>query len=490
MNSWLFWRLLTLRSRGIPMTWLTMAGMAIGVATLVVTLAIIDGFAEAYQRGMIRFNAPILLFRHDETIDRAAVDAAITPLRIDHVTAGTSGIETVRWIARLRDLWWWGNWQYTRSTWSLRTWPGVGPMVTALSPRQIVEQWHLPKWLEAWRTQQHAEWRASVYRGITTVTPFLYREGLLLGQGAIRGVVLRGVIPADMERLHALHLDLGRQPSLVSALAVPADDDRLRLVLGSVLARQLGNTGVRLYLPTETPSTTTPPDQAGELIPVHVVGTFTSGIYEFDAQSAFVDLAALQRFYRVPEVITGYEIDVDHLVKTPWMSEYLQGQLGSDYIVRDWRETHRETFEAVALEKILFAMIMGILVIVAAVNIVTTMLLRVIGRYRSIAVLHAMGMSQRSVQRGIFWQGVLLGGCGLVAGVAIGAGLAWGIGHSAWIRIPAEVYFLSTVPTRLSGVTLVAIVLFGGGMVGLAARHAARRARTLPILEALGRGYL
>lgn len=478
-NLWLMRRMMFARpARAIPFTWLTIGGVATGVAMLVITLAIIDGFSTAYRDGLVRFHAPILILREDEQVDHRAVETTLTA----QTASGTSPSvgSAIRWLTRARDLWWWGTWTYSEWTWALRGIPTLASWVDDCHPRTLVPRLPLPQAFIAWRAQWHEQIWHEAEHGVTGFGPFLYREALIIGNGTIRGVALRGMRPAQITQLQTLQIT----PAVDLTAALRDDEGPLPILVGSALAAQTGIDDVRLFLPRSS-AVQAPPQ------PVRVVGTFTSGIYEFDSQFAFTDLARLQALYGLkPHVVTGYEVQVDALDKSPWIVEALQATLGPEYTLQDWRELHRETFEAVAVEKVLFGLLMGIFVMIATANIVTALLLRILLQYRSVAVLHAVGMSPRATRRIYFWQGVALGSAGVLLGLGVGGVLAWGLGAFEWITIAPEIYFLSHVPVHISAWTLGCITLFALATVTLAASRAARRVADLPILQALGRGYV
>lgn len=471
------------RARGIPFTWLTVGGVALGVAILVITLSIIDGFAASYRDGLVRFHAPVLIVREDEQIDRSLVESALAAHAAE--TTRASSAQSIRWINRARDLWWWGTWKYSEWTWGVRNIPALAAWVDLGNPRQLVALLPLPARFVAWREHWHATLRGQFEHGVTGYGPFLYREALLIGNGAIRGVALRGMRPEQITQLQTLQVTLtAPQTTVAAALQVP--DGPIPILLGSAVAAQVGTRDVSVFVPNAAAGKTPTAPK-----PTLVVGTFTSGIYEFDSQFAFVDLARLQTLYGLgSNVVTGYEVQIEHLDTAAWIADALREALGPEYTLQDWRELHRETFEAVAVEKILFGLIMGILVIIAAANIVTAMLLRILLQYRSVAVLHAIGLSSRATRRLYYWQGVALGTVGVGVGIGLGCVIAWALGTFQWITIAPEIYFLSHIPVHISVWTVGGITLFALTTITLAASRAARRVADLPILQALGRGYV
>ncbi len=482
MNKWwLIVHLLWPRERGRAMAWLTLVGVAIGVATLVVTLAIIDGFGSAYRDGLVRFNAPVMIMREDEKIDAHIVQHAIDAVQAQPMTTCNEG--TLARAAWMQDWWWALTWRWSALTRSASAWSWLHDLLDTLAPRRIVQNIAWPRALVRWRDDWQLQVRACATHGVTARSPFVMREGLLVGHGAIRGVILRGVDPDKIDGVLKLAWNLHQPGTLAENLRVTPTQP-LPIVIGSALAEQLGTHELSLFLPDRQHGVDTP------LHAAQVVGTFTSGLYELDSQSVLLPRAALQKIYGVANLLTGVDLQLDAIEKAPWIAQELSAALGPEYQVSDWRALHRDTFEAIAMEKILFGLVMAVLVLVAAMNIVTTMLLRIVGRYRSVAILHAIGCSARTLQQLFFWQGLLLGATGVGAGLLLGSGMAWLLPHLHFIHIDPEIYFLTSIPTHVDAVTMMVVAGFGLCICTIAARRAARRVAALPILSALGRGYL
>lgn len=480
MNKRVLFKLILARSSKEKIWWLSLFGVAAGIIVLTVTLSIIDGFSDAYRDGLIRFNAPLVIMREDEKVDRAVVEAELEKFAlIESVETSQSEVLLAN---RIRDFWTWGNWQYNRLWWGVRDYPIINNIVDWLSPRRIVRDGVIYPWI----SNIYSEWKNNVrnkmYHGITARSPFLYREGLLIGEKGIFGVVLRGVEPSSMLKVNTMKINSFNENENLETSLHGASEKVFPILLGGALSKKLGKENLKLYLPVEKNGVT-----EGRYIPVEVVGTFESGIYEYDAQFLFVDLERLQNIYNATNVITGYELQIDQVDKAPWIADALRSALGPDYDIRDWRELHRETFQAMAMQKILLGLMMGILVLISSANIVTSMLLRMLSRHRSIATLKALGMPMLQTKRMLFWQGIVAGGGAVTVGVLVGVILSKLLGYYNWINISPEIYFLSSVPTSISPLTLTFVFALGFICVCGSASIAARKVSKLPILRALGR---
>lgn len=486
--DWLTLRLLRSRSRFPLLRRLAVGGIVVGVASLIITFAILDGFGSAYRDGLINFNAPVVILREDEQLDKAAVTEAVRAVQALPRTDARETGAMVRAATRVLEWWEYLEWQYDRLLMAAEPWPRVHAGLLFVSPFRYVHEHEPPAWLlwgkHAWFGAVEVEAR----HGVVAASPFLYREGLLVGSGTIRGVALRGVQAEAAMQVMRVELSLDASVSSLRAALTPRDADDVPIVLGQALAEQVGSGEVQLFLPRDPKARRA--EWEGRTLPVRVVGTFSSGIYEFDTQFALLDLSLMQRLYQRPNVVTGVELQLDDLNKAPWITSALQDRLGPDYHVIDWRELHRETFEALAMEKVLFGLVMAILIAVAAGNITTTVIIQILDQVRTVATLCTLGMTRRRAQRLFFWHGLGLGGCGVLLGVGVGIGVAWSLTHWRWFRLAPEVYFIPHVPAEVHLLTVGVVAGFGLLLCASAAHFAARRITQLPLLHALGRGFV
>lgn len=462
---------------------LTTFGIAMAVATLLVTMGIVSGFGDTYQRALLNFHAHLVVVNEGEfhgTAARAEALGLLAPHRAGNTPPPALDATA---LTRIATWWQWGIAQYDRLAAACVAWPVLGRFLDAAHPaRQVIallDAGPLPASLRAalQRSVQSAE------RGIVETVPFLYREGLLVGAGRIRGVALKGIDPEALAQNDRLRIALVAGETTASALA--PRDDRIPVIAG-VGFHLAPDASVQLFLPGTTDGGKI---STHRLSPVRIVGTFESGLHDYDAQFLLVGLPAMQQLLHAADRLTGFELRLDDPMKAPWIAEALRARLPPGHSVMPWQEMHQPILEAVILERLLFGLIMGILVIVAAFNILATILLRVLKEHRSVAILRAMGLSNRGTRRRYFWRGMRTSAGGVGWGLLLGYTVATGVGQFHLVPLPPEIYFLSYLPVTLSLSLCAIVALFGLAVCALAAHHAARKVTDLPLLEALGRSH-
>lgn len=214
-----------------------------------------------------------------------------------------------------------------------------------------------------------------------------------------------------------------------------------------------------------------------------VAGIVRTGLYQFDSGWAWMPLLEAERLLQPSgsgNVLV--EVRLNDMFDVEAAGERAQQAIGTDYVVTDWVETNRSLFEALKLEKLAISFTIALIVMVAALNIVATLVLMVSEKRRSIAVLSAMGADGGVVGRVFVWQGFLLGLVGTVAGTALGVTACFLLDRYRVIRIPADVYQVAYLPFRLE-TTDAAVVVLGALLIALGATiyPASRAARLHPV---------
>lgn len=302
---------------------------------------------------------------------------------------------------------------------------------------------------------------------ITGVSPFLYREGLLIHDGQIRGVLIKGVTSEGQKSISNMEVSSGGA------------------VVGKYLAQEMGvNEGdtVRLMLPEHW--------KEGDVIGFEtfpVSGTFETGMYDFDSQFVLINLKEAQQIFNAPDKVSGIEIKLSDWKDAPSFARALEKEFVYPLYATDWQELNQSLFQAVGLEKLMFAIIMGALVVVAAFNIVGTVMLKILYKTSDISILRALGMNIGGVKRLFILQGLFTGFLGTVLGMVLAFIIIWSVGEFGWIRIPEEIYLLSTLPVCISWRAGVLIAAFSLGVSFLASVVAARKVLSLSIVRGLHR---
>jgi len=215
-----------------------------------------------------------------------------------------------------------------------------------------------------------------------------------------------------------------------------------------------------------------------------VVGTFRVGLAEFDAAYGFVSLAMAQRLTG-KNGVDHLEARVANIYQAPAISDSIPGRLGGEYVSSDWADLNQTLYSALYLEKIAMGLGIGLIVGVAALNIVASLILLVMEKTRDIAILKTMGASARSVMLIFLIQGVAIGTVGTVMGALLGAGIAHLLDTYRVISIPGDVYQVTYLPFRVQPWDLAIVVVGGFVVCFLATLYPSRQAAKLDPAQAL-----
>ena len=321
--------------------------------------------------------------------------------------------------------------------------------------------------------------------GVASAAPVVYEKGMAAStlNAAGMAVMIKGVDPEAEERLTTLaeHVD-----GDLAILAHPAESGHAPAFLGRGLATALGverGDVVRLIIarPAVSPLLTVP--RSREFL---VVGTFETGFYEYDTNRIYVGIAALRRFTGLGAAeATAVEARVTNPHRIAETGAAVQRSLGQDYYVNDLIRMNRTFFSALRLEKLAMSISIGLIILVAALNIVSILVLLVMEKVRDIGIMAAMGATAAHI-RGIFaLQGLIIALLGTLTGAALGVGLAWSLDHWRLVTLPADVYFIPYVPFRVRPLDVLTVVGATFGVSFLATLYPAWRAAHLDPSEAL-----
>ena len=190
-----------------------------------------------------------------------------------------------------------------------------------------------------------------------------------------------------------------------------------------------------------------------------VTGTFQTGMYEYDTRNVYTTLAAAQDLLGLgPDTVSGIGVRTTDPEQAGPVGEAIQERLGFPYYVESWMVTNRALFSALRLEKLAMGLILSLIVVVAAFNIVSTLVMVVADRTREIGILKAMGMTRSGILRVFVLQGAWIGVVGTVVGTTLGVFLCWLLETYEIIRIPPDVYFVDHLPVSLRMTDLAVIV--------------------------------
>lgn len=318
---------------------------------------------------------------------------------------------------------------------------------------------------------------------VVAAAPTLYEEVLISSRSRAQGVVLKGIEPAREVKVGTIlrHLREGSLAGLSQTF--PGADP---IIIGRELASSLGVTVGDTVLVTSPQGYMTPLEVVPKFRHFRIVGVFDSGFYDFDASWAFTSLPAAQRLFDLADVVSVIEFKIDDIYQAEKVAAELRTAAGKGFDTTTWIEQNHSLFSALRLERIVTVLTIGLIVVVAALNIFIALVMMVMEKNHDIAVLMSMGARQRQVWAVFTLHGVLIGGIGTALGLVVGYGLAW-IGNTyKLIPLQADVYALSSVPFHahpLDGVWIAIVALVISFLATLYPSLSAARLNPVEILR-------
>jgi len=316
--------------------------------------------------------------------------------------------------------------------------------ILSVVPHGFIDQTpHLPQW-------QVLAKQANAHPEVIASAPYIAGFGMVNYQGSVHGVEIQGILPQSETKVSVIE-----QHMLQGGLA-DLKPGEFGIVLGNLLARYLRvNVGEKVII-TLPQVTVTPAGVFPRSKRFTVVGVFEVGA-QVDQQLAMIHLSDAQRLYRMPNAVQGIHLKVDDIYRADAVMADLAAQLGDGYDYKDWSQTQGSLFQAVQMEKRIISALLMIIIAVAALNIVTSLVLMVADKRSDIAVLRTLGMSAGAVMSVFIVQGSAVGIIGIAIGALIGCLLAWFIGDIVtWLEhtlgvylFDPNVYFISHLPSEL-----------------------------------------
>lgn len=292
---------------------------------------------------------------------------------------------------------------------------------------------------------------------VVAATPMILMQGLLSSDINVYGTLIRGVDPKTISSV----MDVGKviQGRGLDALENADPNRPPPIVVGKELARNLGlyiGKNVRIALPT---GTITPMGTLPKIRNFTVVGITSTGVYEYDSNLAFVHIDEAQRLLGLQDQAHLIELKVSDIYQTDRLSALIQQRIGNGFLVLDWQKLSRNLFSAMKLEKLAMFIILTLIVIVAAMNIISTLILMVMDKNQDIAILKAMGATDRQILRIFIYNGLMVGLIGTFLGVIGGITLCNVLKRYKFISIPSEVYYTDSLPILLNIQDVIVIAL-------------------------------
>jgi lipoprotein-releasing system permease protein len=331
-----------------------------------------------------------------------------------------------------------------------------------------------------------AEWRELIAKieklpHVVAASPALYSPIFMSGPLLQSGAMLKGIDPQSERQVTDTlrNLKEGSLERLKDTGGLPG------IIMGTRLAESVG------MLLDSVVTVMTP---HGELTPFgmrpnvrrfRVVGTFESGFYEIDNNWAFTSLAAAQEALSLPDVVNQIEIKVDDIYLAVQVGEAIEKIAAPRYTTTNWMERNRQLLGALRMERIVTVITIGLIQLVAALNILITLVMMVMEKYRDIAILMSMGARREQIRRIFIMQGVLIGVAGSAIGLVAGYTLSYFAEKYRWVRLDEAVYSISYVPFDPRPFDAVWVAAAAIGVSFLATIYPARSATRIAPAEVL-----
>ncbi len=342
--------------------------------------------------------------------------------------------------------------------------------------------------------------QVEAFPGVVTAAPFILNQVMVTFGDTVSGILVRGV---DAEREGGVsdlekNLIEGELEFLKSEAAAAASEDmelpaRPGVILGKELAKSMNVTlgeVVSMVSPTSQ-------DRSFRLVPkmqlFEVKGVFESGMFEYDSNLAFVSIPAAQRFFSMPDAVTGVEVWVEDIEQAAVMAAAIQKKLGFPYYVKDWMRMNKNLFAMLHQQKNMLFIILVLIILVAAFNIISTLFMVVMEKTKEIAILKSMGATGRSIVKIFSFQGLIIGivgtALGCIGGFSIVPNLNPIVGGIEKVfgitAFPSNVYFLDKLPDDIQWVDSFWIVVFAIAICFVASLYPAWRASRLNPVDGL-----
>jgi lipoprotein-releasing system permease protein len=327
---------------------------------------------------------------------------------------------------------------------------------------------------------------------VIAAAPDIYEQVLISIGSNARGAVLKGIIPQDERKVsdllesvkegsaealqeaspgekttggEARHLTTNESDSL--AAVEQRQSSMPPIILGTEMADELEAKVGSVVLVTSPQGELTPFGMVPKYVRFRVVGIFDSGFYDYDSSWAFTSLSAAQQLFALGDLIQIIEFKVDDIYKAPQIGDQLEQAAGPGFMTTNWMQQNKPLFHALKLERLVTFITVGLIVFVAALNILISLVMMVMEKTRDIAVLMSMGTRKSQVRKIFVAQGALIGVVGTAIGLVLGYVLSYFGGHYHVFALAPEVYSIDYVPfaPRVMDGVLVAVVAVGTSLV-------------------------
>ena len=296
--------------------------------------------------------------------------------------------------------------------------------------------------------------------GVAAATPFIYSQVMLRSVSNTTGAVLRGIDPATIGSVLKTLADVKVPETAIASGAETSDSVMPGIILGRELAKNLGVAEGDVIHLISPRGMLVPTGHVPAMKAFRVTGYFESGMYEYDQTFAYIHLHDAQRLLRMGDAVTGLEIRADDIYQAREVADAIVARLGSAFYARDWMQMNRNLFKALKLERRVMFIILTLIVLVAAFNIASSLIMMVMGKTKDIAILKAMGATDRSIRKIFILNGMVIGVLGTGIGFIFGIILCSLLKRYNIHELTGDIYYFTTrLPVKMEVFDVVSIVI-------------------------------
>ncbi len=323
----------------------------------------------------------------------------------------------------------------------------------------------------------------SGYDKVEAVTPYILDKGMVRHKRHSEGCVIRGIDPETVGAVNEIPKML--VDGSIDSLSAPADSEDI--LPGIIIGRYLSD--ILYVIPGDTVFLLTPtgvgPFAQPRVGKYRVTGIFESGLAEFDQVFVYIGIEEAQQLFNMGEKVSGLDVRTTKLKDAESVSEVISDKIGYPWYPRTWFEMRKTLYSWMHLEKWAFFIILSLIILVAAFNIISTLVMVTMEKRKEIGILVAMGATKSEISRIFIYQGLVVGLSGTFIGLASGWLLLAAQQKYQFISLPPDVYMLATFPVLIQPLDFIAVGVLGVLLCLLAAVYPARRAAALDPVEAI-----
>jgi lipoprotein-releasing system permease protein len=318
---------------------------------------------------------------------------------------------------------------------------------------------------------------------VQAVSPFVLGQAILTFENRTLGIVLKGLDPAREFQVNDLAKSLTQ-----GSWEHLNDGKKSGIVLGEELAHNMGiEVGDEVVL-VSPKGAISAMGMLPKMQKFKVTGLLHTGYYEYDSTTGYAGIEAASKFFGVDAGATGVGVRLKDLGQAASAAQRLQETLGPAHRVRTYSQMNSTLFAALKLEKMVMFLILTLIVLVASLNIASTLILRTVEKTRDVGLLKAMGATPSQIKKIFLMEGFLIAGAGLVMGLGLGLLLCWVIKTYPIVELPSDIYYLSQVPVDIELKDIVAVLSMGLLLSLLATVYPASKAAKVDPVEAIHYG--